>query len=108
MALQDGRLFFSAEQKKVYIRDAAGTLLDAATGQPVAGAPPADLKPVRLNNRLRRIDRCRARQPDAAVARSRASGSKPPRRCSSRRIANALPALEQAIAKETDPRSSGR
>ena len=26
-----------------------------ATGKPVAGAAPADLKPVRINNRLRRV-----------------------------------------------------
>src|SRR5947208_11258064 len=44
-ALQDGRLLFSADQKKVYIRDADGAILDAATGTPTA-ATPADLKPV--------------------------------------------------------------
>ena len=34
-ALQDGRLMFSAERKAVYIKDDAGTLTDAATGQPI-------------------------------------------------------------------------
>jgi len=53
-ALQDGRLQFSAEEKKVYIRDAAGILLDAASGNPVAGGAPSDVQPVRINNRLRR------------------------------------------------------
>src|ERR1043166_8261620 len=53
-ALQDGRLLFSAEAKKVFIRDGADAIRDAATGKPVAGAPPADLQAVRLNNRLRR------------------------------------------------------
>src|SRR5215207_11036267 len=52
-ALQDGRLLFDPGSKKVYVRDRAGTMLDAATGAPV-GAAPADLNPVRLNNRLRR------------------------------------------------------
>ncbi len=33
-ALQNGQLMFSAEQKKVYIQDADGKLLDAATGAP--------------------------------------------------------------------------
>ena len=33
---------------------APARLLDAATGKPVASAEPADLKPVRVNNRLRR------------------------------------------------------
>ena len=52
-------------------RTGSDRLLDAATGQPVAGAPPADLAPVRLNNRLRGIVAGRARQPDADGARSR-------------------------------------
>src|SRR5215468_6418630 len=54
-ALQAGRLFFSVEQKQVFFRNAAETLFDAATGSSVAGAPPPDLAPVRLNNRLRGI-----------------------------------------------------
>ena len=53
-ALQDGRLLFNPDDKKVYIREPAGPLLDAATGKPIAGAAPAGLKPVRINNRLRR------------------------------------------------------
>jgi len=53
-ALQDGRLLFDAEAKKVYVREASGKILDAATGQPVAGDMPPGLKTVRLNNRLRR------------------------------------------------------
>ena len=52
-ALQNGQLMFSAEQKKVYIQDADGKLFDAATGEPVAGEPPADLDNVHLNNRVR-------------------------------------------------------
>ena len=54
-ALQEGRLFFSAESKRVFIRERSDQLIDAATGRPVAGGGPADLAPVRLNNRLRRI-----------------------------------------------------
>src|SRR4029077_14414996 len=38
-ALQDGHIVFSAERKAVYIQDDAGKLMDAATGQPVAGDP---------------------------------------------------------------------
>ena len=38
-ALQEGRLLFSAEAKKVYIRNPSADLLDAATGQAVAGTP---------------------------------------------------------------------
>ncbi len=51
-ALQDGTLAFSAERKAVYIKDDFGKLIDAATGQPLAGAAPADVDVVRLNNRL--------------------------------------------------------
>src|SRR3989442_10043963 len=54
-ALQGGRLFFSAESKQVFIKDETDRLIDAATGQPFVGDAPADLAPVRLNNRLRRI-----------------------------------------------------
>src|SRR3982751_3665712 len=50
-ALQDGRLAYSGD--KVFIRDKAGAVLDATTGKPAAEVP-ADLKTVRLNNRLRR------------------------------------------------------
>jgi len=53
-ALQSGRLLFSEEQKRVFFKDESDRLFDAASGSPAA-APPADLAPVRLNNRLRRI-----------------------------------------------------
>src|ERR1051325_5072877 len=51
-ALQDGRLLYSAEQKKVYVKDKGDRLSDAATGAAVE-QPPADIDNVRLNNRLR-------------------------------------------------------
>ena len=102
-ALQDGRLLFSAESKRIFIRDRSDQLIDAATGEPIAGSPPADLTPVRLNNRLRRIveaalggltlmapDSGKRLEAAQAVLRSK--------------DANALPALDQAIAKETDAR----
>ncbi|WP_230531519.1 urea ABC transporter permease subunit UrtB [Microvirga roseola] len=50
-ALQDGRLL--AGNGQVFIRDPSGGLVNAATGQ-AFGAAPADLKPVRVNNRVRR------------------------------------------------------
>src|ERR1700691_3642075 len=52
-ALQDGQLMYSAERKAVYIKSEAGKLLDAASGQQIAGDAPADVDTVRLNNRLR-------------------------------------------------------
>ena len=101
-ALQEGRLLFSAGARRVFIREPAGVILDAATGQPDA-APPADLAPVRLNNRLRRAvaaalggmtllspDPARRLQAAAAVFKARDAG--------------ALEALEAAIAKEADPK----
>src|SRR6266513_6020875 len=53
-ALQEGRLLFSANDKRVFIRAPSDQLIDAATGRPIAGNGPSDLAPVRLNNRLRR------------------------------------------------------
>src|ERR1700751_5670408 len=52
-ALQDCRLLLDPDAKKVYIKDKDDRITDAATGQAVS-APPSDLRPVRLNNRLRR------------------------------------------------------
>jgi urea transport system permease protein len=101
-ALQDGRLLFSAQEKKVYIRDAASTLLDAANGRPVAGSAPSDLEPVRINNRLRRSI-------DAALGGLTLLAPDPGRRLEAANAvfkskdANALPTLDAAIAKETDP-----
>jgi len=51
-ALKDGRLFFTTDPQGVYFRDEAGALFDAGTEKPVDPAP-ADLKTVRLNNRVR-------------------------------------------------------
>jgi urea transport system permease protein len=102
-ALQEGRLLFSAESKRVFIRQGSDRLIDAATGQSVAGAAPADLAPVRLNNRLRGIIQ-------AAIGSLTLMAPDPGRRLEAARAvfkskdANALSALDQAIAKETDAR----
>ena len=102
-ALQEGRLLFSAESKRVFIREQPDQLIDAATGQPAAGAAPADLAPVRLNNRLRRIV-------EAALGGLTLMAPDPGKRLEAAQAvlrskdANALPALDQAIAKETDAR----
>jgi urea transport system permease protein len=102
-ALQDGRLVFSAEQKKVFYKDADGKLLDAVTGTAVAGTPPADLEIVRINNRLRRAI-------DAALGSLTLMSPDPDKRYDAAqavfksREENALSALETAIAKEAAPR----
>jgi urea transport system permease protein len=102
-ALRDGRLLVNSGQ--VYIRDNSGHLIHAATGQaigPVAG----DLKPVRVNNRVRRaieaaLGSLTLLSPDAgkrfeaahAVFRSR--------------DAAVLPTIQQAIARENDAKVKG-
>jgi urea transport system permease protein len=99
-ALQDGRLAFSGD--KVFIKDKAGTVLDAATGKPTASAP-AELKTVRLNNRLRR-------SVEAALGGLTLLAADPAKRLEAAqavfrsRDANALPTLEAALAKETESR----
>src|SRR5215470_2444660 len=102
-ALQEGRLFFSADGRRVFIREQGDQLIDAATGQSVAGGEPPDLAPVRLNNRLRRIV-------EAALGGLTLMAPDPGRRLEAAQAVlkskdpNALPALDQAIAKESDAR----
>jgi urea transport system permease protein len=102
-ALQEGRLLFGAETKRVFIRERSDRLIDATTGEPVVRAAPADLAPVRLNNRLRRIV-------EAALGGLTLMAPDPGKRLEAAQAvlkskdANALPALDQAIAKETDAR----
>src|SRR5262249_52429614 len=101
-ALQDGRLLFDPDDKKIYIRQKTGPLLDAATGRPAASAP-AGLKPVRINNRLRRAI-------DAALGGLTLLASDPGKRFEAAqavfksRDAALLKTLDAGIAKETDAR----
>ncbi|MBW8723818.1 MAG: urea ABC transporter permease subunit UrtB [Inquilinus limosus] len=98
-ALAAGRLI--AAPGAVAIRTEAGGFIDAATGATLAEAP-AGGKPIRVNNRVRRaIDAAmgsltllapdRAKRLDAAAAVFKSRDDK------------ALPALEAALARETDP-----
>jgi urea transport system permease protein len=98
-ALQVRRLMFSAAQKRVFFKDDADNLFDAASGSPASSAP-SDLEQVRLNNRVRNII--------AAILGNLTLLSPDPNKrfdaaqaVFKSRDANALPALEQAIAKET-------
>jgi urea transport system permease protein len=102
-ALQDDRLFYSAEQKRVFYKDQSGRLFDALTAMPAADSGPADMDTVGINNRLRRaLDAAlggltlmspdRSRRYDAAQAVFKSHE------------ANVLPAIEAAIDKETDAR----
>jgi urea transport system permease protein len=99
-ALQDQRLMFSAEQKKVYVQDAGGKLTDVVTGETIANLP-GDLSNVRANNRVRGLL-------EAALGSLTLVSKDPARRWDAAqavfksRDENALPALEKAIAAETD------
>ncbi|MGI8527356.1 MAG: urea ABC transporter permease subunit UrtB [Pseudolabrys sp.] len=99
-ALQDGRLLFSVEAKKVYFKDKSEKLADAATGAAVA-APPADIAAVRLNNRLRGMlgnvmGGLALMSPDSAQRLDAAQS------IYKSRDANSLPALEKALAIEKE------
>ncbi len=102
-ALGAGNLLIQPAQRRAYIKAPDGSLLDAATGE----AAPADLvaaslKPVRVNNRIRRAI-------EAAVGSLTLMNPDPARRLEAAqavfrsRDAAALPALEQAFAAEQDP-----
>ena len=103
LALQDGRLLFDPEAKKIYIRMGEGALLDAATGKAVAGAAPAGLKQVRINNRLRRSI-------EAALGGLTLLAPDPAKRFEAAlavfksRDANQLTTLDAALDKESDQR----
>src|SRR5215470_9630896 len=45
-ALQDDRLFHSAERKRVFYKDQSGRLFDAVTAKPAADGGPADMDAV--------------------------------------------------------------
>jgi len=102
-ALQDGRLVFSAQAKAAFFHDKSDRLIDAATGAPVTAAAPADIAPVQINNRLRRLI-------EAALGALTLMAAEPAKRLEAAqavfqsRAAGALPALDLAIAKETDTR----
>ncbi len=102
-ALKDARLMFSAQEKKVYIKTKDDKLLDAATGEPVTAPPPGDMDTVVVNNRLRNII-------DAALGGLTLMARDPGRRYDAAQAvfksheASALPALDKAIAQETDAR----
>jgi len=100
-ALAEQRLVFDPAGRTVFIRERSGRLVDAATGE--AAAAPGEVKTVRLNNRLRRAI-------DAALGGLTLLSSDPGKRYEAAqavfksRDANALPALDTAIARETDGR----
>jgi urea transport system permease protein len=101
-ALKDQRLLYSAEAKKVFIKDQSDKLTDAATGEAVA-TPPSDIDNVRLNNRVRGLL-------DAALGSLTLLAKEPNRRFDAAqavfksRDAGALANIDRALEKENDPR----
>jgi urea transport system permease protein len=101
-ALQDEKLVFDPATKAVFIKAADGSLLDPLTGKPSTAPAPAETKSIRLNNKIRgSIDAAMGAltllSPDPAVRLSAADA------VFKARQASALPALQAALAKETDP-----
>ena len=97
-ALQNGQLVVGPDGT-LYIRDADGGLTDAATG--AKAEPAGSVRPVRVNNAVRR-------SVDAAMGNLRLFAADPAARRDAAeavfkaRDAAALPALDRAIAKETN------
>jgi urea transport system permease protein len=94
------QLFFSRSTKAVFYKDASGQTFDAKTGVAVA-SPPEDLAGVRLNNKLRGAV-------ETALGGLMLQAHEPSKRVESARSifkskdATKLPAIEAALAKETD------
>jgi urea transport system permease protein len=102
-ALQDERLMFDADSKKVYVKQPDGKIIDAATGAHV-DALPDSASAVQLNNKLRRhveaaLGGLTLLSPDVN-ARIAAAQSV----FKSRQEA-LLPVVENALSKETDRRA---
>jgi urea transport system permease protein len=96
-ALRDGRLLNGAGQ--LFIRRATGELINAATGQ-AWGSPAGELKPVRVNNRVRRAI-------EAALGNLTLLNSHAGKRLEAARAVfrsrdeAVLPTLDKAIAQES-------
>jgi urea transport system permease protein len=97
-----GRVQFDPATKSVYLRGADGKVRNLTTGAAEA-SPPAGLRTVRLNNRIRNML-------DAALGTLRLLSPDPAKRLEAAgavfksRDADALKLVEEALAKESDPR----
>ncbi len=105
-ALAAGQLYVRISDKLAVIGKADGNklaLTEAISGKPAGSAVEADLERVRVNNRLRgtieaAVGSLTLMSPNSSVRRSAADA------LFKRRDATALPALDQALAAEKDPR----
>jgi urea transport system permease protein len=100
-ALQANRLFARTADKALFIKAGDGTYIDAASGKPAPDIMSSGLKPVRMNNAVRAeveaaLGSLRLFAPDTATRFDAAEAvfhSHDPA---------ALPALERAVARESD------
>jgi urea transport system permease protein len=99
-ALQNRRLMADPASKLVFFTDAAGKIVNAATGATIAAAP-AGANAVRVNNRLRRAI-------EEALGNLTLSSPDPQKRVAAAQTVfkthdeASLPAIESALAKETN------
>ena len=99
-ALQDGRLYYRADHK-LFIKQSDGSVVDALSGAAAPDVMASGLKPVRVNNAVRR-------EIDAALGGLELFSRTPEARRRAAeavfvgRDAAAIPALDRALARETD------
>ena len=91
-------------RRRSSIKDASGTLIDAATGDAGGGTRPPTSTTVRLNNRLRRALDAALGGLTLAWRPIPAKRFEAAQAVFKSRDASALPALDAALGKETDPR----
>jgi urea transport system permease protein len=104
-ALGDNRLFIDPVAHALVYRTAAGEIINARTGEKAVGVNEGSLKKVRVNNSLRSAI-------DAAIGSLTLANPDPAKRVAAAeavfksREAKALPAVQAALAKETNPRAA--
>jgi urea transport system permease protein len=102
-ALGDNRLLIDPADHLVAYKTAAGAILNAKTGEPIAGLDPAAFKKVRVNNALRSAI-------EGAMGSLTLANPDPEKRLAAAEDvfrthdAKALPALQAQLGKESDPR----
>ena len=102
-ALGDNRLLIDPADHLVAYKTAAGAILNAKTGEPIAGVDPAAFKKVRVNNALRSAIQ-------GAMGSLTLANPDPEKRLAAAEDvfrthdAKALPALQAQLGKESDPR----
>jgi urea transport system permease protein len=105
-ALAEGNLYVRKSDRRIFIAEPDGDalkLIDAVTGSDAGAASKADLTKIKINNALRRVIKAAAggsalSSPDAAKRLEAAQS------VLKSKDASALPALEDAISKEADPK----